>query len=78
VFGRSQHYAGSLCALVLLDHLSVTQALNVFLEAQKTLVLSLFDTSSPNASNALPLGNAAHHPPHTHTHTPHDTTRADV
>lgn len=50
-----QHYAGSLCALVLLDHLSVTQALNVFLEAQKTLVLSLFDTSSSNASNALPL-----------------------
>jgi hypothetical protein len=72
VFGQSQHYAGSLCALVLLDHLSVTQALNVFLEAQKTLVLSLFDTSSPNASNALPLGNAAHA---AHAH---DTTRADL
>jgi len=57
-----QHYAGSLCALVMLDHLTVTQTLNVFLEAQKTLVLSLFDTTSLNTSNtALPLGTSLPH-----------------
>jgi hypothetical protein len=58
----TQHYAGSLCALVMLDHLTVTQTLNVFLEAQKSLVLSLFDTTSLNTSSkALPLGTPLPH-----------------
>ncbi len=45
-----------MCSLILLDNLSITQAFHIFVESQKSLILSIFDSSF---SEAIPFGKLA-------------------